>query len=91
MTKDAIIAAIDAKIGDTDHRIWCIGITNDPSGQERYWSGTEKKKTFFWTHWQADSLLDAQEVKSYFVAIKGMREGSNGAAVGDGSIFIYVF
>jgi sugar lactone lactonase YvrE len=91
MKQDTIIEAIEAKIGDTDHLIWRIGITNDPDRSQLYWSETEKKKIFFWTHWQAESLQDAQTIKSHFMHKYGMKNGSeNGPEEVDGE-FIYLF
>jgi hypothetical protein len=91
MTQEKIIAAIEAKIGDTDHRIWRIGITDDPERTRHYWSDTERKKTFFWTHWQADSLNGAHQIKSHFVTAKGVKEGMEGNQREESGPYVYLF
>lgn len=91
MSPNTIIAAIEAKIGDTDHQIWRIGVTDDPDRTQHYWAGTEGKKIFFWTHWQAESPVDALAVKSHFVRRYGMRNGAESEQGESGGTFIYLF
>lgn len=91
MKQAMIIAAIEAKIGDTEHGIWRIGTTNDPDRTQRYWSETEKKKIFFWTHWQAESRQDAQQIRSHFVLEYGMRNGGESERGEVGGVYVYLF
>ena len=91
MKQAAIIAAIEAKIGETEYEIWRIGITNDPDRTQRYWSETEKKKIFFWTHWPAESQQDAQQIKTYFVLERGLQDGVEGERGEMGGVYVYVF
>ena len=91
MTKEAIISAIDTKIAGSDPEIWRIGITNDPEAEERYWSGTVMKKTFFWVHWQADSLADARFIASHYVLWKGMKNKQEVTSLKESPVFVYLF
>ncbi|MEW6511249.1 MAG: hypothetical protein AB1428_09850 [Bacteroidota bacterium] len=91
MDRAAIIAAINLKIGDTDPRIWRIGIANDPAECKRYWTETEKKATFFWSQWEADTLAEAKEVIAHFVNYKGVKDGAPGSVGDAGRVFVYLF
>ena len=91
MTKEAIIAAIDTKIAGSDPEIWQIGVSNDPVAEERYWSGTVMKKTFFWAHWQADSLADARFIASHYILWKGMKNKEEVRALVEGPVYVYLF
>ena len=91
MNRDAIIRAVDLKIGDTDPHIWCIGIANDPTEAKRHWAEVEKKATFFWAQWEADSLTEAKDVIAHFVNLKGTKNGEPGGVEESGRLFVYLF
>jgi hypothetical protein len=84
-----LVAAINSKVG-TNYAIWRIGLTHDPAESKRYWGETARHTTAFWSHWQADSLSNAQATESHFIG-KGMKGGTGGDLSPDRAVYVYVF
>ena len=84
-SKAAIITAIEAKVSSTKYSIRRIGLTNDPRQRKEDW-----KNPSHWSQWAADSLSDAQDIKSGFIK-KGMQGGTGGGLSSRQTTYIYVF
>jgi hypothetical protein len=91
MRKSEIVAAIERNLGTSGYAILRIGITNDPEERRRYWRETERQNTTYWSQWQSDSLLDAQEIESHFINDKGMKGGTGGDMSPYRVAYVYVF
>jgi hypothetical protein len=86
MQESEIRQAIEQKIGDTDCKIWTIGITDDPVRRKTE-HDAKNESTTYWKDWKADSETIARSVEKYFLD-KGMK-GSTGG--GEHPTYVYVF
>lgn len=91
MEKEKIISDITAKVGQSQFNYWRIGITNDPDAHKKYLTRTGNEDTVCWTHWEADSLTDAQEIEKFFITGKGIKEMKNGELSPGKKIYVYLF
>lgn len=86
MTKAGIIAAIEAKA--RTYSYYTIGLTHDPVQRKEELGAIEP--VAYWTHWQADSLSDAQDIENHFIG-KGMKGGAGGNLTANETVFVYFF
>jgi hypothetical protein len=91
MQKDAIIAAIEEKVGGFSYSKVRIGITHNPDERKAYWKDTEKQKVYSWTQWLADSLEDAREIEAHFIHEKKMEGGTGGDMTPGEPTYVYIF
>ncbi len=86
MDKDALIAAVNQRIGSTSLDIWYIGVTNDCTRRKGEHEA-EGKSCKYWRDWEADTEKIARDVETYFIS-KGMKGGIGG---GEHPTYVYVF
>jgi hypothetical protein len=92
MTRQDIINEITSKIVPMDFDVWRIGLTHEPQERKTHWKEIQKRDVSCWTAWQADSLVDAKVIETYFVTVKGMKGVTNGADLSlSKTIFAYIF
>jgi hypothetical protein len=87
--KATIVAEITAKVG-SNQRAYRIGITHDLSERKKYWGQTEKEDVTYWKAWEAESLLDAQDIERRFIS-EGMKGGTGGDMDSRYKTYVYVF
>jgi len=90
MKKSEIIAAIESRVSG-NYTLWQIGITQNLEDRKTFHEVTEKKSVKFWSHWQADSLSDAQDIETYFINNKSMKGGTGGDLLPYKTTFVYIF
>lgn len=90
MNKYILMSVIEGKRGTTEYGIWRIGLTHDLSERKSYWENTEHESVTRWSDWEADSLLDAQDIEAHFIS-KGMKGGTGGDLSPHKNVFVYVF
>ena len=89
-SKSSIMAAVETRIaGIAGYAYWTVGITQDCTRRKGE-HDNDGKSTGCWTHWQADSLFDAQDIERYFIN-KGMKGGSGGNMANNTTTYVYVF
>ena len=89
MKKSDIIAEIQSRCKN-NYGVWRIGLTRDVEARKAYWRDAENQSIAHWTAWKADSVSDAQEIKSYFIG-KGMHGGTGADTLGRTNVYVYVF
>lgn len=86
---DAIAKRVSAA-RRVDYSLWKIGITNDISRRaDEHASEGEDTKYGLW--WEADSLVDAQEIESYFINTMGMNGGTGGNLDPIKTTYVYIY
>jgi len=93
MDGKSIKQAIIDRVGSSktvDYSIWTIGLTHDPSERKQQHEANGKSVKY-WEQWIADSLVDAQDIESYFINTKGMKGGTGGDLSARKTIYVYIF
>ncbi|MDD5170729.1 MAG: hypothetical protein PHN75_18075 [Syntrophales bacterium] len=70
--------------------VWTIGLTHDPKETKRQYDAAGKFTTY-WIQWDADSVADAQEIESFFINTKRMREGAPDDINEGKTVYVYIF
>ena len=86
---DAIIKRVNAA-RQVDFSLWRIGITNDISRRAAEHKD-EGENIKYGLYWQAESLVDAQEIESYFINAMGMKGGTGGNLDPKKPAYVYIF
>ena len=82
MNGQSIIQAITDKVESAkpaDYSLWTIGLTHFPNEGKRQ------------RQWIADSCSDAQDIKSFFINIKGMKGGTTEVLNAHKIVYVYIF
>ena len=66
MQESEIRQAIEQKIGDTDCKIWTVGITDDPARRKSE-HDAQGEDTKYWKDWKADTETIARNVEKHFL------------------------
>jgi hypothetical protein len=89
--KAAIKERVENSKGST-YSDWTIGITTDlPTRKDQHGTPT------YWQYWEADSLLVARDVETYFLndypeqASKRMKGGTGGDMSAHKTAYVYIF
>ena len=90
-TKATIIAGIEFKVGSSgSYSPWRIGLTNNIEERRRQLKFGEGRNTDRWAEWDANSLGEAEEIKSRFVE-KGMTSLEDGNVLRFKTVYVFIF
>ncbi len=88
MDKYSIMKAIRDRVESTktpSYSAWRIGLTHDPDDRTAEWGDRE-----YWLEWEADSLMDAQDIESHFINLD-MKGGTGGNLTDGRRVWVYIF
>lgn len=90
-TKANIIAGIEFKVGSSgSYTSWKIGLTNNAEERRRQLKFSEDGNIDRWTEWDANSLGEAEDIKSRFVE-KGMTGLEDGNVLRFKAVYVFIF
>ena len=87
-SKAGIKSAIEGHVG-TNYSSWRIGLTHDWTQRKQEWKDDGKDVTY-WHVWEAESLTDAQNLESHFIAL-GLKGGTGGNLSERKTVYVYIF
>ena len=87
--KQAIINRVESS-KTVNYSAWTLGLTHNPQERKQQHEN-EGKSTTYWKHWTSSSLIDAQDIESYFINEKDMKGGTGGNLSGSRIVYVYIF
>lgn len=90
MDKETIMKEIEARVmseNHKDHKLWTIGVTDDPDTRKDQHK-SDGKNVDWWKAWRADSEDDARAIEDFYLKKKGMKGGPGGPGTAD---YVYIF
>ena len=90
-TKANIIAGIEFRVGSSgSYTSWKIGLTNNAEERRRQLKFSDDPNTDRWAEWDANSLGEAEDIKSRFVE-KGMTGVEDGNVLRFKTVYVFIF